>query len=497
MRTSRHPVRVCLSSAMARLSSEMRVRIERAARRARPGTAALLGAVIGLVALGFIPAASRDAGTVTLSTSASFGRGSTSIDLPPLGAVSARTHVTPLDIHVAIDRVDFERLAPLATSPAGRIKLRNDLTEELRGLIWATGLRLVGGVILLAALVAAAVFRHHLRPALFAGAGAAASSLLLAAATGAAYDVGAFDEPRFSGSLTRAHEVVEALRRGDKILDQARSRFEIASRRVSDLISSLATEDVHLSDDATVILHVSDIHANPLGLEIVQELAAEFEVDAVVDSGDMFSSFLDTGELSRLTQPLDREMRLGVEQVPAPYYFIPGNHDAPGLLSELGQADNVTIVDEDVVEVDGIEIMGWGDPTFSTRPVPIEEKDEERLRVGEDEVLPEVSDESPDILVVHDERLGLASVGEVPLILAGHTHGRGSQELDGTTILTVGSTGATGLKSLIVEADRSYEAQVIYLSEGRVASVDYVTLRGLRGDFQLERSSFALPEPAD
>lgn len=482
---------------MARLSTNVSERLRRATRRARPATAALLGAVVGLAALGFIPAATRDTGTVTLSTSASVGRGATSIDLPPLGAVSARTHVTPLDLHVAVDRVDFERLAPLATSPAGRINLRNDVTEDLRGLIWATGLRLVAGATLLAALVGAAVFRHHLRPALFAAAGAAAVTLLLALATGVAYDVEAFDEPRFSGSLTRAHEVVEALRRGDRILDQARSRFEIASRRVSDLISSLATEDVHLGDDATVVLHVSDIHGNPLGLEITQELAAEFEVDAVIDSGDMFSSFLDTGELSRLTQPLDREMRRGVERVPAPYYFIPGNHDAPGLLSELGEAPNLTIVDEEVIDVDGIQIMGWGDPTFSTRPIPIEEKDAERLQVGEDEVLPEVSAESPDILVVHDERLGLASVGEVPLILAGHTHDRGSKELDGTTLLTVGSTGATGLKSLTVETDLSYEAQVLYLTEGRIASVDYVTLQGLQGDFQLERTSFSPPEPQD
>jgi Icc-related predicted phosphoesterase len=453
-----------------------------------------LGAAVGLIVLGFIPAATSDTGTVTLSTSASIGRGSTAVDLPPLGAVSARTHVTPIDLHVAVDRVDFERLAPLATSPAGRINLRDDLTEDLRGLIWATGLRLVAGAVVLAALVGAAVFRHHLRPSLWAGAGAAAATLLLALGTGLTYDVQAFDEPRFSGSLTRAHEVVEALRRGDKILDQTRSRFEVASRRVSDLISSLATEDVHLSDDATVILHVSDLHANPLGLEITQELAAEFEVDAVIDSGDMFSSFLDTGELSRLSQPLDREMRLGVEGVPAPYFFVPGNHDAPGLLTELARADNLTIVDEDVIEVDGVRIMGWGDPTFSTRPVPIEEKDAERLSAGAADVLPEVRAESPDVLVVHDERLGLASVGEVPLILAGHTHMRGSQERGGTTILTVGSTGATGLKSLIVETDRSYEAQVIYLSEGRVASVDYVTLRGLQGDFQLERTSF---DPAE
>lgn len=466
-------------------------------RVARPGLAVIVGIAAGTIALGLIPPAHKTTGPVTLSAGARLGGGVTSLDLPPFGAVSARTHASPLELRVRLARVDFEQLAPLAGNPVARGRLQRALESDLQELAIAGALRSTLGAGLIAALVAAALFRRRVRAALIAAGTAIVTSLTLWGTTALAYDVEAFDEPRFSGSLTRAQEVLDALRRGDELFDEARSRFEIASRRVSDLISVLAAEDVHVSDDATVILHVSDIHGNPLGLEITQELASEFQVDAVIDSGDMFSSFLDTGELSRLTAPLDREMRAGVEDVRAPYYFVPGNHDAPGLLNELTRADNLTILRSDTVEIGGLLVMGWADPTFSEEPVPIEEKDAERLEVGERDVAPAVVETQPDVLVVHDERLGLASTGDVSLILAGHSHRRGAKAIEGTTILTVGSTGATGLKSLTVEADLSYEAQILYFSEGLLASVDYVTLRGLGGDFQLERTTLNGADPEE
>ena len=466
-------------------------------RVARPGLAVVVGIAAGTIALGLIPPAHKTTGPVTLSAGARLGGGVTNIDLPPFGAVSARTHASPLELRVRLARVDFEQLAPLAGNPVARGRLQRALESDLRDLALAGAARSTLGAGLIAALVGAALFRRRVRAALIAGGTAVLTSLALWGTAALAYDVRAFDEPRFHGSLSRAQEVLNALRRGDELIDEARSRFEIASRRISDLVSVLAAEDVHDADDATVILHVSDIHGNPLGLEITQELASEFEVDAVIDSGDMFTSFLDTGELSRLTAPLDREMRAGVEEVDAPYYFVPGNHDAPGLLNELTRADNLTILRSDAVDVSGVLVMGWADPTFSERPVPIEEKDADRLDVGERDVAPAVQELRPDVLVVHDERLGLASVGDVPMILAGHSHRRSAKVVDGTTILTVGSTGATGLKSLTVEADLPYEAQILYFVDGRVASVDYVTLEGLGGDFQLERRTLEAETTAD
>ncbi len=54
-------------------------------------------------------------------------------------------------------------------------------------------------------------------------------------------------------------------------------------------------------------------------------------------------------------------------------------------------------------------------------------------------------------------------------------------------MLTVGSTGATGLGSFTVETSSSYQAQVLHFDGSRLVAVDYVTVRGVTGDFEVER----------
>ena len=71
--------------------------------------------------------------------------------------------------------------------------------------------------------------------------------------------------------------------------------------------------------------------------------------------------------------------------------------------------------------------------------------------------------------------------------MAGHVHRRTSQTEGGTLTLTVGSTGSTGLGSFTVESEQAYEAQVLHFRQGRLDVVDYVTVRGISGDFSVER----------
>jgi hypothetical protein len=73
------------------------------------------------------------------------------------------------------------------------------------------------------------------------------------------------------------------------------------------------------------------------------------------------------------------------------------------------------------------------------------------------------------------------------LILAGHTHKRSTTMRDGTRIMSIGSTGSTGLGSFTVETSRSYDAQVLRFIGGKLAAVDRVDLRGVGGAFRVER----------
>jgi predicted phosphodiesterase len=305
---------------------------------------------------------------------------------------------------------------------------------------------------------------------------------------GRTYRQDAFEDAHYTGSLARARQVIETLSEHSETFDEARSRYQIGARRVSGLLRLLAEPTIDPRSDTVAILHVSDIHANPLGYEIVEELVEQFEVAAIVDTGDLASSTLDTGEISSLAGAVDRALVRRIEALDVPYLFVPGNHDSPSLRRALGEAANVTLLDRSTEQVAGIDIYGWADPTYSTEPIREAEKVEERLSYS-DEIAIAVAKANPDVLAVHDERLAARSDGLVPVVLAGHTHARNFEVRDETLFLTVGSTGATGLTSLTVEADRFYEAEILYFDGDDLAAVDYVTLRGLGEDFTLDRNT--------
>lgn len=407
-----------------------------------------------------------------------------------MGNIVAATHFGPVNLSLQIAEVDFEELGPLATTASGRQQLRARVEEDVVDLARYGALRELAAVIVISALVGAAFFHRNWRyVALVCG-----ISTIVVAGLGAiavlTYRVKAFEQPRFTGTLTRAREVVDTIQRSQEALDEAGSRYQIATRRFADLIALTARGERDARPHDTVLLHVSDIHANPIGLEVTRELAREFDVDAVLDTGDLASSITDTGEISTLTDPIDRQLVRSIEGIPRPYYFVSGNHDPPQLVRALEGAKGIEVFDGSSRFVDAIAVLGWPDPTFSTRPVPGDDKADERRLIGENQVRTAVIEERPDVLVVHDERLAEGSYGEVPLVLAGHSHSRAMKEVDGTRVLTVGSTGATGVKSFAVEAELSYEAEILYFDGDELVALDYVSVRRLGSDFELERRTF-------
>lgn len=458
----------------------------------------LVGAVAGVASLGLIPPASEALGPARVSVSAEVAAGRTVVTVPPLGTISAATHPAPVEVEMTFKNVDFEELGPLATTSAGRAELLEQMDEDLRDVIRTATLRFALGAAIVGAIAAALLWhRRWLQIALGAG-GALVGVAALLGVTLVTFDNDAFEQPRYSGTLARAPIVIETLRETPSVLDSIRSRYETATRRLSDLLVLVAQPDTDPRTDTTSILHISDIHANPLGLEIADELVRGFEVDAVLDTGDLASSTIDTGSLTSLAEPIDRQMTRLIERLEVPYYFVPGNHDSPRLLSALKEAANVTVFDEEIQTISGIDVLGWADPTFTTdSSVTIEEKDEARLETA-DEVAAEVLAQSPHVLAVHDDNLAAQSYGNVPLVVAGHGHERDLRREEGTIVVAVGSTGATGLKSLTLEADKSYEAEILYFRGTEIVAVDYVTFHG-SNDFVVERTTFEeeLPDEAE
>ena len=452
----------------------------------------LLGIVVAVVGIGVLPAAQGTVGPAEMALGITAGTHGTTLGLPPLGNVAARTHLVPLDIELSLVEVDVEPLARSVTSQRGRDLLGREVAADVRGLAIKAVLQLMVLLALLAAGAAALILGRNLVSLVVTPATAVAVVGIALAVILVTFDVSAFQEPKFTGSLTKARAVVDAVSEGAEVLDEARSRFDVASERLSGLIALLGVPDEDPRVAETIILHVSDIHANPVGFEVVRQLARQFDVDAVIDTGDLASSFLDTGGISSVIDPIDRMIAREVASVPVPYLYVAGNHDSPELRREVSAAPNVASLGTSPEPIGALTILGWPDPTFARSPVPESEKSDERLQRAPD-VATAVATERPDILAVHDAILAAESMGSVPVVLAGHIHERSETLNDGTLVLTVGSTGATGLKSLTVETDLSYEAQILYIEDDLLIAVDYVTLHDLGGDFELTRRTYGHP----
>ena len=436
----------------------------------------LLGALAAVATVGLTSATSGDVGPGTVEVRASAARrGGTRLSLPPLGAVSAETHAAPVRLDAEVERLDVEALQRVLSAADPRRALEAAVERDLRPLLRSMVLR----SLLFAALagaVAAALLPgrrlHHLPAG--AGGGVAAVALLLLV-TWRGYDTARFEEPRFEGSLARAPGVLRTVGRHVEDLAAVREKVSVLGSELSALYESLAVTSAPPADE-TRILHVSDVHLNPLGLEIVRQLAEQFDVAAI----------LDTGDLTSFGYPVEARIADLLVDMPAPYLVVPGNHDSTDVRTALAGVANVAVVDG-TTEVGGVRILGVPDPTFTADNKVAPEDAEKEKRRQADEVGRRLDADDPDVLAVHDPVLASRAAGRVPLVVSGHVHKRGNRVVDGTRLLTVGSAGATGLGTFTVEGGRAYEAQVLTFREGRLTGVDYVSIRGIGGSFRVDR----------
>lgn len=439
--------------------------------------AGLAGGAVALLALALVPAATYEVGPARISAKAHVGSGATSLSLPPLGSVRAPTHVPPLSVNLSLAELDVARLAEEVDTDADRRELTRDLASDLRAMAGRLALRLLLFGVVFGGVGLALMPRRRWA---YIGAGAVGGAVAVGAlvgATAASFDAERFQEPRFTGALTRAPVVIDAIARGEISIPHVRSRYEGAAERLSSMMALLAEPDQDPRHESVAILHISDVHSNPIGIELARQLARRFEVDAI----------LDTGDLTNFGVHLETRIADIVEALRVPYYFVPGNHDAAAVRGRLEAADNVTVIDRETELIAGIPVLGWGDPTYTNwNALPPEEAAEVR-RDEASAVAAAVRTEAPAVLAVHDHRLAGESIGLVPLVLSGHYHRQIFEVQRGTRILGVGTTGASGFKSFTLEARMDYEAQIVYFRGSRAVALDYVTVTGLGGDFQVQR----------
>lgn len=438
-----------------------------------------VGAAGGVGSLLLAPASTADLGpgTVSLRTRCC-GGGDTELLLPPVGSISAATHSPSLTFVGRIEAVDVAGVQDLTTRERPDERLLEQVQADLPGLLRTFAIRTLVIAAVVGALAALLLPGRHWWYAPLGAAGALVAVGALLNVAWRSYDPDAFAEPSFTGPVAEAPGVIEAASRYVENFDDVQGRVDVIGAQIGELYATSITDSLAPDPDETRLLHVSDIHLNPLGIEIAGDLAERFDVEAIIDTGDLTSFGLPIeARVGELLSDLDR-----------PYVLVPGNHDSLANRRALAATDGVEVLDDDTVEFGDVLVLGVADPTFTATNEIDEDEADAEIDADAPEVAARVDAVDPDVLAVHTPRQAEDAIGSVPLVIAGHLHERSQREEDGTLVLTVGSTGATGLGSFTVDTDTPYEAEVLRFVDGDLIGIDYVTLSGVEGEFTIDRS---------
>ena len=161
--------------------------------------------------------------------------------------------------------------------------------------------------------------------------------------------------PVLSGQLGSAEELLGRVARLETPYGSVESRSRVLAERLAGLYSASLTDEISRSDGEVVLLHVSDLHLSAVGAAMTAELARSFQVDAVIDSGDITSFGFEPE--AEFVAPLD--------DLEVPYLLVAGNHDSAGVRGRLAASAVVRLLDGDSVDIRGVRVLGIGDPTMT------------------------------------------------------------------------------------------------------------------------------------
>ncbi|MGH3315582.1 MAG: metallophosphoesterase family protein, partial [Nocardioidaceae bacterium] len=398
--------------------------------------------------------------------------GGTTVAMPPLGDLMLDTHDAPMRLRVEVKGIDAVKARKIASNPARLAGLEERAVSEIRSGVIDLFVRTTIAAVLGAAGVALLVVRK-VRAAVVA-------AVVALGATGGGYYAAwstwnptAIQEPRFSGLLSSAPAVVGNARDIVQDFDKYRQQLARLVTNVSRLYSATSTLPVmSQQEDMVRVLHVSDLHIAPHAWDVIASVAHQYNVDVVVDSGDI----TDHGSAAE-NRYLD-----GVRRVGAPYVWVRGNHDSMSTQRAMQQLPGVVVLNGKPKTVAGIRFLGVGDPRFTP---------DNSIHVAEDAVaaqahaLADVARQHGDIdsIVYHDPAPTAVFDGLARTVLSGHHH---THDVDlmpqGTWRIKEGSTGGSGLRALEKE-DGPYpiELSVLYLDKqtADLLAWDHLQLGGL------------------
>jgi Icc-related predicted phosphoesterase len=399
--------------------------------------------------------------------------GETVVEVDPVGTLVIDTHDAPLQVRVSVRTVDVERVQDIVANPSSLSGLDERVVDDLQGALLKAAVR-SGIVAVVGAVLVGGLLLRSWQRGLLAGAvalGAVASAYGLAALT---FDPEATREPRFTGLLSSAPQLVGSAEAIASNFDAYAEQLASIVTNVSRLYDTALTLPTFAPDDDTIrLLHVSDLHLSPGAWEVIDAVAEQYDVDAIVDTGDIADH--GTAPESAYVRP--------IADLGRPYIFVKGNHDSVLTAAAVAEAPNAVVLDGSPVEVAGLRFLGAPDPRFTPDQTTRGTADQD-IRAASEELVDEAeSMNAPaDIVVFHDPTYAELFDGTAPLVLAGHAHARQTVVLEeGTRIMVQGSTGGAGLRALEGEEPTPVTLSVLYLDPDtrELVAWDDITLGGL------------------
>jgi predicted MPP superfamily phosphohydrolase len=450
--------------------------------------------------------------------------GGTEVDIPPLGSLHLASHSGPIHLKVNLGSLDQERTEALIDDPTAISATGQRAVDDVTGGVLRLALRALAASVITSLVLAALVFRSVRRMA-WAGLLAlavTAGSMGLAAGTARPDSI---SEPRYEGLLVNAPAVVgDARRIADNYGRYADQLAQLVSN-VSRIFTTVSTLPVYEpAGNTTRILHVSDLHLNPSSWDLIRTVVQQFDIDAVVDTGDI----VDWGSSAEDTYVSE------ISTIGAPYIYVRGNHDSLATEAAVKRQKNARVLDNTTTSINGLTIAGIADPEFTPdksaedKPPVVGNADEppsSPLLLAGEELAGTIRSSNPkvDVALVHDPAMAPPLAGSVPLVLAGHLHKRQVSVLpplvvmpqpsgstapipastaDGkelaTSLMVEGSTGAAGLRGLESKEPTPVSMSVLYFDEQhQLKAYDDIQLGGTgKSQVTLERKVIGQePEP--
>jgi hypothetical protein len=479
--------------------------------------------------------------------------------LPPAGQVDFATHTAPVALEGEISQVDLEGARTLIDSPARVRALGDTAGRVLRGAAIQAALTTIGCAALGSLGLSLLVYRRRWRRTAQVAVTLAGSLVLTGAMAGLTADPQRLAQPKFTGLLSQAPYIAGQVPDVVQRLETYRSGLSDIVRSVTALYATtgdLSDQSTTSNDDVITVLHVSDIHLNPLAFDLIDRLITQFGVDAVLDSGDIttWGTEVESSTFAR------------IGKLKVPYVFVRGNHDSTATQAAIKRFKNAVVLDDRVTEVAGLVIAGIGDPLFtpdsthadlpvSPGPVlgpagsapasltpsasspapPLTTGTSSRSPSATPFALPSAAAEAPadpqsrsvtelattidqwdaahpdrpvQIAAIHEPAQLDPLFGLVPTVMAGHTHHRATRlDPSGTRILIEGSTGGAGItaRGLVRLADGKplpLAASLVYYARrgpraGQIVAIDAITVGGFGlTSVNLERTVVPAPTAA-